>query len=168
MSRQYAILCMYIFCRPTYQYILLQSYMYTVRINKKVIHFQRPIVLKSTNLNIRMWHISKEQLILFPLVPFLYHVCHAWPSILPLKMPMSLSTFCKFCELDKRVIAKQCNGVAAENVTSHEIWTTGYFQLLLVILRIIWSYLTWINGCLGNYLAMVRQDMQDMRTSLSA
>ena len=119
------------------------------------------IVLKSINLNSCMWHISKEQLILFPLVPFLYHVCHAWPSTLPLKMTiMSLSTFCKFCELDKRVIAKQCNGVAAENVTSHarrsfsflEIWTTGYLELLLVILRIIWSYLTWINGCLGNII----------------
>ena len=149
--------------------------LYTVRI-KKVIHIQKPIVLKSINMNICMWHISKEPLILFPLVPFLYHVCQAWPSALPLKMTMSLSTFCKFCELDKRVIAKQCNGVAAENVTSHarrpfsflEIWTTGYLQLLLEILRIIWSYLTRINGCLVNYLAMVRQDMQDMRISLSA
>ena len=35
-------------------------------------------------------------------------------------MTMSLSTFCKFCDLDKHVIAKQCNGVAAENVTSCE------------------------------------------------
>ena len=26
---------------------------------------------------------------------------------------------CKFCECDKRVIAKQCNGVAAVNDTSH-------------------------------------------------
>ena len=44
-----------------------------------------------------MWHIlSKEQLILFSLVPFLYHVCHALPSTLQLKMTMSLSTFCKF------------------------------------------------------------------------
>ena len=44
---------------------------------KKVIHIQRPIVLKSINLNICMWPISKEKLILFPLVPFLHHVCHA-------------------------------------------------------------------------------------------
>ena len=88
-------------------------------VSKKVINFERPIVLRSINLNICMWHISKEQLILFPLVPFLYHVYHAWPSTLPLKMIMSLSTLCKFWELDKRVIAKQCNGVAAENGTSH-------------------------------------------------
>ena len=33
-----------------------------------------------------MWHISEEQLNLFPLVPFLHQVCHAWPSALPLKM----------------------------------------------------------------------------------
>ena len=44
---------------------------------KKVIHFQRPIVLKSINLNIRMWQKSKEQLIFFPLVPYLHHLCHA-------------------------------------------------------------------------------------------
>ena len=50
---------------------------YTVRIKKKVIHFQRSIVLKSINMNIRMWHTSKEQLLLFPLVPFLNHECHA-------------------------------------------------------------------------------------------
>ena len=43
-----------------------------------------------------MWQISKEQLIFFPLVPFLYHVCHAWPSTLPFKMTMSFSTFCSF------------------------------------------------------------------------
>ena len=29
----------------------------------------------STDINICMWPISKEQLILFPLVPFLHHVC---------------------------------------------------------------------------------------------
>ena len=43
-----------------------------------------------------------------------------------------------------------------------EIWTTRCLQLLLVILRIMHAYLAWIDGCLGNYLAMVRQDMQDM------
>ena len=32
-----------------------------MRIKKKVIHIQRPIVLKSINLKIYMWHISKEQ-----------------------------------------------------------------------------------------------------------
>ena len=41
---------------------------------KDVIHYQRPIVLQS---NENVWHFSKEQLILFPLVPFLHHVCHA-------------------------------------------------------------------------------------------
>ena len=74
-------------------------------------------------------YISKEQLILFPLVPFLYHVCHAWPSTLPLKMRMSLSTFCKFCDLDKCVIAKQCNGVAAENVTSHARRSLSFLEI---------------------------------------
>ena len=34
-----------------------------------------------------------------------------------------------------------------------------YLQLLLVILRIVWTFLTRINGYLGNYLAMVRQDI---------
>ena len=62
----------------------------------KVINFQGPIVLKSIDFNICMWPISKEQLIPFPLVPFLHHVCHAWPSTLPLKMTMSYPTFCKF------------------------------------------------------------------------
>ena len=55
---------------------------------KKVIHFQRPIVLKSIIFNIHMWHTSKEQRILFPLVPIWHHVCYAWPSTLPLKMTM--------------------------------------------------------------------------------
>ena len=63
---------------------------------KKVIHIQRPIVLKSIDLKICMWHISEEQLILFPLVPFLHQVCHAWPSTLPMKMTMSWPTLCKF------------------------------------------------------------------------
>ena len=50
---------------------------YTVRIKIKVIHIQRPIVLKSNDLKICMWHIGEEQLILFLLVPFLHQVCHA-------------------------------------------------------------------------------------------
>ena len=78
---------------------------YTVRIQNKVIHFQRPIVLMSINLNICMCHIRKEQLIVFPLVPFLHHGCQVWPSTLPFKTTTSFSTFCKFCDLDKRVIA---------------------------------------------------------------
>ena len=106
----------------------LVSDLYSAYIKKKVIHFHRPIVLKSIHFDICMWHISKEQLILFSLVSFLYHVCHAWPSTLPLKMSMSLSTFCKFCELDKRVIDKQCNGVAAENVTSQHLFPFWKFE----------------------------------------
>ena len=93
--------------------------LYTVRIKIKVIHIQRPIVLKSNDLKICMWHIGEEQLILFLLVPFLHQVCHAWPSTLPLKMTMSWPTFCKFWQLDKSPIDKQCNGVAAEIVSSH-------------------------------------------------
>ena len=50
---------------------------YTVRIKIKVIHIQRPIVLKTIDLKICMWHISEEQLILFPYVPSLHQVCHA-------------------------------------------------------------------------------------------
>ena len=46
-------------------YIILY---YTVCIKKKVIHNQRPIVLKSIDLKICVWHRSKEQLILFPFV----------------------------------------------------------------------------------------------------
>ena len=76
-----------------------------------------------------MWqHVNKEQLNFFPLVPFLHHVCHAWPSTLPLKMTMSFPTLCKFCELDKSVIAKQCNGVAAEIVTSHARWSFPFWK----------------------------------------
>ena len=57
------------------------SWTYTVRI-KKVINFQRSIVLKLNDLIICLWPTSKGQLILFPLVPFLHHVCRIWPSTL--------------------------------------------------------------------------------------
>ena len=57
-------------------HIVLNGVLYSAY-KKKVIHIQRPIVLKSINLNICMWPISKEQLILFPLVSCLHHVCHA-------------------------------------------------------------------------------------------
>ena len=50
---------------------------YTMRIKIKVIHIKRPIVLKSNDLKICMWHIGEEQLIFFLLVPFLHQVCHA-------------------------------------------------------------------------------------------
>ena len=147
-----------------------------MRIKKKIIHIQRPIVLRLIDLKICMWHVREEQLILFPLVPFLHQVCHAWPSTLPLKMPMSRPTFCKFWQLDKSAIAKQCNGVAAEIVSSHarwsfpfwKIWKTRCLPLPLVLSRIFWAYLTWISGYLGIYLAMVRQDLQDNAPSLSA
>ena len=42
--------------------------LYSAYQKKKVIHFQRPIVLKSINLNIYMWHTSKEQLILIGII----------------------------------------------------------------------------------------------------
>ena len=47
---------------------------------KKVIHIQLAIVLTSIDLNTLMWHISKEHLILFPLVPFVHllYVTHDW------------------------------------------------------------------------------------------
>ena len=100
---------------------------YTVRIKIKVIHIQRPIVLKSNDLKICMWHIGEDQLILFILVPFLHQVCHAWPNTLPLKMTMAWPTFCKFWQLDKSPIDKQCNGVAAEIVSSHARWMRWSF-----------------------------------------
>ena len=94
----------------------------------------------------------------------LHHIYHSWPNTLQLKMTRSFSTFCKFCKFDKSFIAKLCNGVAAEIATCHamwsfsflEIWTTRCLQLLIVILSIIQAYLTRINECLGNHLAMVR------------
>ena len=72
-------------------------------------------------------------------------------------MKMSFPTFCKFFQLEKCVIAKQFNGVAAENDASHATWSfsprdledhSGVFDMN-----------SWM---LGNYLATVRQDMQDM------
>ena len=110
-----------------------QSHIYTVRIKIKVIHIQRPIVLKSNDLKICMWHIGEEQLILFLLVPFLHQVCHAWPSTLPLKMTMSWPTFCKFWQLDKSPIDKQCNGVAAEIVSSHARWMRWSFPFWKIL-----------------------------------
>ena len=117
-----------------------------------------------------MWRISKEQLIFFPLMLLLHHVSHTWPSTLPLKMAMSFATFCKFCWLDRSVITKQCNSVAAEIVSSHARWSCPFWKFeqqgacnfSFVILRIFRAYLIWINGCLGNYLDMVIQDIQNM------
>ena len=106
---------------------------YTLRIKIKVIHIQRPIVLKSNDLKICMWHIGEEQLILFLLVPFLHQVCHAWPSTLPLKMTMSWPTFGKFWQLDKSPIDKQCNGVATEIVSSHARWMRWSFPFWKIL-----------------------------------
>ena len=141
-----------------------------MRIKKKGNPYSKAHCSKVNWFEICVWHISKEQLILFPLVHFLHQVCHAWPSTLPLKMTMSWPTFCKFGQLDKSVIAKQCNGVAAEIVSSHARWSfpfwkiviTRCLQLLLVLLRIVRAYLTWISWYVGMYLAMVRQDLQDI------
>ena len=132
-------------------------------VSKKVIHIQRPIVLKSNWFeNLRVAY-SKEQLILFPLVHFLHQVCHTWPSTLPLKMTMSWPTFCKFGQLDKSVIAKQCNGVAAEIVSSHARWSFTFWKIVITqCLQLLLVLLTWISGYLGIYLAMVRQDLQDI------
>ena len=55
----------------------VKIFLHTVCIKIKVIHFQRPIVLTSINLNLHVTFICKDQLILFPLVPFLHHVRHA-------------------------------------------------------------------------------------------
>ena len=145
---------------------------YTVRIKKEVIHIQRPIGLKSINLNIYMWHTSKEQLILFPLVPFLHHECHAWPSTLPLKMTVSYPTFCKFSESDKKLP----NSAMVWLQRSPHLMPGDHFLSGILNDNVlatspcdpedhIRAYLTWINGCsscLGNYLAMESQDMQDM------
>ena len=38
------------------------------------------------------------------------------------------STFCKFCELDKSIIAKQCNGVAAGIGTSHALLSFPFWK----------------------------------------
>ena len=52
-----------------------EEYKYYIQcVSKKVIYIQRIIVIKSIEWNIYMWLISKEQLILLPLVPFLHHV----------------------------------------------------------------------------------------------
>ena len=113
--------------RKSYIIFLTIKYEYSVYQNKGN-PFSKVHCFKVNDLTICMWHIHKEQLILFPLVPFLHHICHAWPSIWPLKMTMSVSTFCKFCELDKSVIAKQCNRIAAEIVTSHASWSFLFWK----------------------------------------
>ena len=111
-----------------------------------------------------MWHISKEQLILFPLVPLLHHVCHAWPRYIAIKDDnVSFPLFASFCELDKSSIAAEIVNISCQLIIYFlEIWTTWWLQLFHVIWRIICAHLTWFTGCLGNYLAMLRWDMQDM------
>ena len=152
---------------------MVEIHVYTVRIKIKVIHIQRPIVLKSNDLKICMWHIGEEQLILFLLVPFLHQVCHAWPSTLPLKMTMSWPTFASFdnwikAPLTNSVMVWLLNlshlmpGKWGDHFLSGKFWIARYLQLLLVLLRIFRAYLTRISRYLGIYLAMVRQDLQDM------
>ena len=116
---------------PSLLMIFMQIH-YTVRIKKKVIHIQRSVVLKTIDFKICIWHESKEQLIIFPLVPFLDQVCHAWLSKLPIKMTMSWPTFSKFWQCDKSFIAKQCNYVAAENVSSHAKWSFSFTKMEII------------------------------------
>ena len=80
--------------------------------------------------------------------------------------------FASVCKLDKSVIATQCNGVAAEIVGYHAMWSFPFwkFEQQGACNLSLWSwgsfmhaYLIWINGCLDNYLAMVRQDMQNIK-----
>ena len=154
--------------------IKLCKFLYTVRIKIKVIHIQRPIVLKSNDLKICMWHTGEEQLILFLLVPFLHQVCHAWPSIHchwrwhchdPLfasfdnwiKAPLTNSVMVWLLKLSHLMPGKW-----GDHFLSGKFWIARYLQLLLVLLRIFRAYLTRISRYLGIYLAMVRQDLQDM------
>ena len=96
-----------------------------------------------------MWHTSKEQLILFPLVPFFASCMSRMTEHIAIEDDNVISHFCKFCESDKSLIAKQCNGVAAEIATSHSRWSFPFLkfetirclQLLLVILRITFEHI---------------------------
>ena len=124
----------------------------------------------SIDLNILYGIISKEQLIFLPLVPFLHHVCHALPSTFLLKMTMSFPTSCKFCKLDTSVIAKQCNGVAVEMFHLMSLWSFPFwkFEQQGACNFSLWSWGSFVHirheliDILGNYLAMVRQAIQDM------
>ena len=118
------------------------------------------------------WIWSKEQLIFFHWCPScIISVTHEgvhchWRWQCKVWLLASFATW-----IYKRVIAKQCNGMAAAIGSSRARWSFSFrkFELLwlLVILRICWVSLTWINGCLGNYLAIVRQDLQDISFAVS-
>ena len=58
---------------------------------KKVIHIQRPVVLKLINFNICIWPISKEQLIFFPLA---YHFASCMSCMTEYSV-RACPTFCK-------------------------------------------------------------------------
>ena len=78
--------------------------------------------------------------------------CHwRWQCHFPL--------FASFCELDKSVIAKQCNRMiaAAEIVISHLVdhfFSGNQEGACNFSLWSICAHLTWFTRCLGNYLAM--------------
>ena len=143
---------MYVRC----ELIMLYS---TVCIKIKVFHFQMPIVLKSIDLNICMWHIRFHW---YPAcIMYVTHdrvLCHwRWPCQFPL-----------FASFANRIKALPNSAIVSLQRLSHlmpvdlEIWTKRCLQLFLVIWRIICPHLTWFTGSLGNYLAMLS------RTSLSA
>ena len=121
----------------------------------------------------RVWHTTKEQLILYPLVPFLHHECHAWPSTLPLKMECHFPLFASFVN---RIKASLPNNAMVwlqrlPRLMPGDQFLSGKLNYKVPAISPcvpephIRAYLTWINGCsscVGNYLAMVSQLMQDM------
>ena len=52
-------------------------------------------ILKSIDLKICVWHISKEQLILFPLVHFLHQVCHSMTEYIAIEDDNVMTHFCE-------------------------------------------------------------------------
>ena len=127
----------------------------TVHIKIKVIHFQRPIVLMSINLNICMWHISKKS---NSSSFYWYHSCimsvmhdrvhcHSrWQCHVPL--------FASFTNLIKAslpnsamVWLQRLSHLMAGDLKILKISsTTRCLQLLLVILRIIRAYWDELTG----------------------
>ena len=108
-------------------------------IKKKVIHIQRPIVLKSIDDRVHC------------------HWCHD-------PLFASFDNWIKASLLNSVMVwlLKLSHLMPGDQVPFWKIWITRCLQLLLVLLRIFQAYLTWISGYLGINLAMVRQDLQDM------
>ena len=110
---------------------------------KRVIHIQRPVVLKSIDL------ISKEQLIFFPLVLFLHHAmyvthdqvhCHwRWQCHVPL--------FASFGNWDRRLCT--VNAFIIIIGISNE-WVPRYQTLHTEIAFKVWVIVAVIRICLGN------------------